>query len=157
PGQDGQLTVEEGPAGKSPPTWNPNGVEDFSFTNCDGRTIAKQDLLGKPWVIGFTFTHCLTTCPVITRSLRELQDRFQNEGIQLVTLTVDPDRDTPGVLKTYAELNGANLSRWYFLQGDATATYGLIHRSFQMPAQMPDAVTGNYQVIHSNNLMLVDQ
>jgi protein SCO1/2/putative membrane protein len=86
-----------------------------------------------------------------------MQDRFKNEEIQLVTLTVDPDRDTPDVLKTYAELNGADLSRWYFLHGDATAIYGLIHRSFQMPAQMPDAVTGNYQVIHSNNVMLVDQ
>ncbi|MFO0917796.1 MAG: DUF420 domain-containing protein [Planctomycetaceae bacterium] len=156
-GQDGQFTVESGPPGKSAAIWDPQGVEDFSLTNCDGRTITKQDLRGKPWVIGFTFTHCLTTCPVITKSLRELQDRFKNEDIQLVTLTVDPDRDTEEVLKNYAELNGADLSRWYFLRGDPVTTYGLIHRSFQMPAQMPDAVTGNYQVIHSNNLMLVDQ
>lgn len=157
-GQDGKVTIHEGEADeeKPRPTWDPNGIEDFTFTNCDGRTITKQDLLGKPWVAGFTFTHCLTTCPAITRSLRELQDRLKNEEVQFVTFTVDPDRDTPEVLKAYAEANGADLSRWYFLWGDATAIYGLIHRSFQMPAQMPDAV-GNYQVIHSNNLMLVDE
>lgn len=157
-GQDGKITVQEGEAGpvKPQPTWDPNGVEDFEFTNCDGRKISKQNLLGKPWVAGFVFTHCLTTCPAITKSLRELQDRLKNEEVQFVTFTVDPDRDTPEILKAYAELNGADLSRWYFLWGDAKAIYGLIHRSFQMPAQMPDAV-GNYQVIHSNNLMLVDE
>lgn len=138
------------------PTWDPNGVEDFPFTNCDGRTITKQDLLGRPWVAAFVFTHCLTTCPMITQRMRELQDRLKHEDIRLVTFAVDPKRDTPEVLKQYAELNGADLSRWHFLWGDAVDIYGLIHRSFQMPAQMPDEVTGNYQPIHSNNVMLVD-
>ncbi len=164
PGADGVINVEQAlqgepePAAKSKtPVWDPNGVEDFSFTNCDGRTITRQDLLGKPWVACFVFTHCLTTCPPITKSMYDLQTRFKGEDVQFVTFGVDPDRDTPDELKKYAEQNGADLSRWYFLWGEARDIYGLIHRSFQMPAMMPEGATGNYQVIHSNNIMLIDE
>lgn len=164
PDEEGKIHLDQALRGTpgesrdgSKPTWDPNGIEDFSFTNCDGRTVTRQDLLGKPWVASFVFTNCLSTCPMITRRVRELQDRLKREDVRFVTFTVDPKRDTPEVLKNYAELNGADLSRWYFLWGEAIDVYGLIHRGFQMPAQMPDEVTGNYQVIHSNNIMLVDQ
>lgn len=157
---EADKTNDPAPAKSDGPRWDPAGVEDFSFTNCDGRTITKQDLLGKPWVAAFVFTRCLGPCPALTRQMRDLQDRFKDEDLQLVTFTVDPDRDTPSALKIYAELNGADLNRWYFLTGDAVDIYGLIHRSFQMPVQDPrrDEEDGktNYQVIHSQNLMLVD-
>jgi cytochrome oxidase Cu insertion factor (SCO1/SenC/PrrC family) len=139
--------------------WDVDGVEDFAFTNCDGRKVTKADLLGRPWAICFVFTKCLGPCPTVTRKLRELQDRMKGYDIRLVTLTVDPVRDTPQVLADYAKLNGADLSRWYFLNGDQTATYGLIHRSFKMPVQ---EVTGptrqeGFEIIHSTNVMLVDK
>ena len=150
--QPGDATQPE----KAEPVWDPNGVEDFTFTNCDGRTISKQDLLGKPWVAGFVFTHCVSTCPMITQKMRDLQERLKKEDLRLVTFGVDPDRDPPEVLLKYAETYRADLSKWYFLTGPATEIYGLIHRSFQMPCQMPDELTGNYQVIHSNYVILVD-
>jgi len=156
---DGTLRIDQEAAdtgAANRPTWDPHGVEDFSFQNCDGRTIGKQELLGKPWVAGFVFTGCTSTCPMITQKMRELQDRLKREDVQFVTFGVDPKRDTPEVLLKYAEQYGADLSRWFFLWGDAPSIYGLIHRSFQMPVQMPNDVTGNYQVIHSNNVMLVD-
>lgn len=170
-GSDGKIDMKQlleasGSSDQSPeksdgPQWDPNGVEDFQLTNCDGRKITKQDLLGKPWVAAFVFTHCLGPCPALTRRMRDLQDRFKHEDLQLVTFTVDPDRDTEEALKAYAELNGADLNRWYFLTGDAVEIYGLIHRSFQMPVQDPrrDAEDGktNYQIIHSQNLMLVNR
>ena len=160
-GADGTVRLNESDGKPPKPIWDPNGVEDFSFTNCDGRTIAKRDLLGQPWVAAFVFTHCLGPCPLITKRMRELQDRFQDEDFHLVTFTVDPDRDTPEALKTYAELNGADLNRWYFLWGKAVDVYGLIHRSFLMPVMDPrresDDPGKNYQVIHSNQLLLVDQ
>lgn len=154
-GADGVLRVDEDALADGP-TWDPAGVEDFTFINCDGRPIGKEDLLGKPWIAGFVFTRCTSTCPMITQKMREVQDRLKREDVQLVTFGVDPDRDSSEVLRKYAEQYGADLSRWYFLWGEAKAVYGLIHRSFQMPVQMPDELTGNYQVIHSNNLMLVD-
>ncbi len=140
------------------PLWDPEGIEDFSFTNCDGRTVTKADLLGKPWAICFVFTKCLGPCPIVTRQLRTLQDRLKDADVRLVTLTVDPARDTPEALLEYAKINGADLSKWYFLTGDQSAIYGLIHRSFKMPVQ---EVTGptrqeGFEIIHSTNVMLVD-
>lgn len=140
------------------PLWDANGIEEFSFTNCDGRTITKADLLGKPWAVCFVFTKCLGPCPIVTKQLRTLQDRLKDTDVHLVTLTVDPARDTPEELLTYAQHNGADLNKWYFLTGDQTAVYGLIHRSFRMPVQ---EVTGptrqeGFEIIHSTNVMLVD-
>jgi protein SCO1/2/putative membrane protein len=140
--------------------WDPTGIEDFSFTSSDGRTVTKADLLGRPWAICFVFTKCLGPCPTVTRQLRNLQDRLRDYDIRLVTLTVDPARDTPEVLADYARLNGADLSRWHFLTGDQAEIYGLIHRSFKMPVQEvppgPDRKEG-FEVIHSTNVMLVDR
>ena len=140
------------------PMWDPAGVEDFAFTNCDGRTITRADLLGRPWAICFVFTKCLGPCPTVTKQFRDLQLRLKDQDIKLVTLTVDPARDTPEVLANYAKLNGADLEKWYFLSGDQAEIYGLIHRSFRMPVQEvtgPDRKEG-FEVIHSTNVMLVD-
>lgn len=139
--------------------WDPEGIEDFAFTNSDGRTITRADLLGRPWAICFVFTKCLGPCPTVTRQMRMLQDRLKDADIRLVTLTVDPARDTPEVLAKYAKLNGADPERWFFLTGDQTEIYGLIHRSFKMPVQEvegPDRKEG-FEVIHSTNVMLVDE
>jgi len=150
------LSQASKPASTS--AWDPEGIEDFAFTNIDGRTITKADLLGRPWAVGFIFTHCLGPCPTVTRQMKQLQDRLKNYDIRLVTLTVDPARDTQDVLKNYAKLNGADPNRWFFLTGDQAAIYGLIHRSFRMPVQ---EVTGperqqGYEILHSYNLLLVD-
>ncbi|MDZ4689170.1 MAG: SCO family protein [Planctomycetaceae bacterium] len=163
--RDGQQVIDlsdlmgQSKSAVDAPMWDAAGVEDFSFTNSDGRTVTKADLLGRPWAICFVFTKCLGPCPTVTKQFRALQDRLRNYDVRLVTLTVDPARDTPDVLANYAKLNGADLSRWYFLSGDQAATYGLIHRSFKMPVQ---EVTGptrqeGFEVIHSTNVMLVDK
>ncbi|MDX1969356.1 MAG: SCO family protein [Planctomycetaceae bacterium] len=141
-----------------PPMWDPDGIEDFAFTNSDGRTITKADLLGHPWAICFVFTKCLGPCPTVTKQMRDLQERLRDYDIRLVTLTVDPARDTADVLASYARLNGADPEKWYFLTGDQAEIYGLIHRSFRMPVQEvtgPDRKEG-FEVIHSTNVMLVD-
>lgn len=160
---DGQVIdlsdlMRSGGATLDAPEWDPEGVQDFSLTNCDGRTITKADLLGRPWAVCFVFTKCLGPCPLVTRQLKTIQDRLKNYDFRLVTLTVDPARDTPEVLLNYAKLNGADLRRWYFLSGDQAAIYGLIHDSFRMPVQEvtgPDRREG-FEVIHSTNVMLVD-
>lgn len=152
-----ELMGQTKPAAEGP-LWSPEGIEDFAFTNCDGQTITKADLLGRPWAICFVFTKCLGPCPTVTKQFRDLQSRLKNYDVKLVTLTVDPARDTPQVLADYAKLNGADLSKWYFLTGDQAEIYGLIHRSFRMPVQEvtgPDRQEG-FEVIHSTNVMLVD-
>jgi len=146
-------------ANESGSIWDPAGLNDFSFTNCDGRTITKQDLLGKPWAVATVFTHCIGPCPTVTRQMKQLQDELKGYDCHLVTLTVDPKRDTPEVLKKYALLNGADLEKWYFLTGNVDEIYGLIHNGFKLAVQEavgPDVQPG-YEVIHSVLVLLVDE
>jgi protein SCO1 len=154
---DGQSAVRNHADIDADTIWSPDGIEDFSLTNCDGRTITKADLLGRPWAVAFVFTHCIGPCPTVTRKMKDLQDQLKEDDVRLVLLTVDPKRDTPEVLKKYAEQNGADLAKWFFLTGDATQIYGLIHRSFLMPVQEVPEADGGYDVIHSIWVLLVDE
>ena len=158
--KDGGLEVVNAATAKAmaESPWNKEGIADFEFIDTEGKTVTKADLLGKPWIVCFVFTHCAATCPMVTGSMRELQDRLKDCDFRLVTLTVDPERDTPEVLKGYGESRGADFSKWMFLGGDKIATYKLIHGSFKMPVQETvgkDRQPG-YEFIHSNNIMLVD-
>ncbi|HEY4261199.1 MAG TPA: SCO family protein [Schlesneria sp.] len=138
--------------------WDKDGIADFSFTDTDGNKVTKTDLLGKPWVVCFVFTHCAATCPRVTSSMRELQDQLKDYDFRLVTVTVDPVRDTPEVLKQYGKNFKADFSKWMFLGGDQRDIYRLIHGSFKMPVQELDDDKKQYgfEFIHSNNMMLVD-
>jgi protein SCO1 len=156
--KDGSLAVDESGNPPSASPWDKDGIADFEFIDTDGRTVTKADLLGKPWIVCFVFTHCAATCPTVTNAMRELQDRLKNYDFRLVTLTVDPERDTPEVLKGYGEARGADFSKWMFLGGDQRSIYKLIQGSFKMPVQETlgkDRRPG-FEFIHSNNIMLVD-
>jgi len=156
--KDGSLEVDDSGKPPSVSLWDKDGIADFEFFDTEGKTVTKADLLGKPWIVCFVFTHCAATCPMVTNSMRELQDRLKDYDFRLVTLTVDPERDTPDVLKGYGETRGADFSKWMFLGGDQRAIYTLIQGSFKMPVQETlgkDRRPG-FEFIHSNNIMLVD-
>lgn len=150
---DGTVSI-----GSTAPIWSTDGIADFQFTDQLGRTVTKETFKGKPFAICFVFTKCLGPCPAVTYQMRQLQDRLKNRDVNLVTLTVDPERDTVEVLKAYADKNGADHERWRFLTGDRNAIYELIQGSFRMPvekAKGPDLTEG-FEVIHTSNVMLVD-
>lgn len=158
--KDGGLEVVDAATAKAmaESPWDKDGIADFEFIDSEGKTVTKVDLLGKPWIVCFVFTHCAATCPMVTNSMRELQDRLKDYDFRLVTLTVDPERDTPEVLKGYGESRGADFSKWMFLGGDQRAIYKLIQGSFKMPVQETlgkDRRPG-FEFIHSNNIMLID-
>lgn len=142
----------------STPIWNPNGVADFAFTERSGKTITKQDLLGKPWIVGFIFTRCAGPCPKVSGQMSLLQDALADEDVRLVTMTVDPDYDTPEILTRYAKAYGADSEKWLFLTGDKEELYGYITREFLQTVeemQGEDRKPG-FEVLHTTNLMLVD-
>ena len=156
--KDGSLEVDESGKPPSVSPWDKEGIADFEFIDTEGQAVTKAQLLGRPWIVCFVFTHCAATCPMVTNSMRELQDRLKDYDFRLVTLTVDPERDTPEILKGYGEARGADFSRWKFLGGDQRAIYKLIQGSFKMPVQETlgkDRQPG-FEFIHSNNIMLVD-
>ena len=99
PQKDGSFVAKAVTKDEEANPWDAEGIEDFSFTDTDGRTVTKNDLLGKPFIIAFVFTMCRGPCPNVTLQMRELQDRLKDYDFNLVTLTVDPDRDTMETLE----------------------------------------------------------
>ena len=107
---------------------------DFALTSQDGAPVKLSDYRGKVVAVTFIFTLCADTCPVLTPMMSFVQDQLGNdfgEKIRFVSITVDPERDTPEVLKDYAQAFDANLSGWAFLTGapdairDLTRRYGV--------------------------------
>ncbi len=138
--------------------WDPSGIADFDLIERSGKKVTRADLLGKPWVVCFIFTRCVTSCPRITEQMRQLQQKLKGVDVRLVTITVDPEFDTPEVLKKHAELYGADKDKWLFLSGDQAVIYRLIIETFKMPVQQEtgERRKPGYEVAHSNNILLVD-
>ena len=115
-------------------------VPDFSLTNQQGMSFGISDLDGKLWVVDFIFTNCPTICPIMTQEMAELQAEIENDKVIFVSITVDPERDTPQVLSQYALDNGAKQDRWHFLTGDKEQIYNLANNGFKLPAAYHEGV-----------------
>jgi cytochrome oxidase Cu insertion factor (SCO1/SenC/PrrC family) len=114
-------------------------VPDFRLTERSGRPITRADLLGKVWIVNFIYTQCTETCPLQTAELARLQAEFQAEGdLRLVSITVDPERDTQAALSAYAERYRADPVRWLFLTGDKRAIYRFAKEGFRLGVVDPD-------------------
>jgi protein SCO1 len=97
---------------------------DFTLTSQDGMRVSLRDYRGRVVAVTFIFASCTDTCPLLTDTMARVQDKLGStfgSQIAFVSITVDPDRDTPGVLKQYAQNFGANLEGWAFLTGDPGA------------------------------------
>ena len=129
-------------------------VPDFSLTDHRGRTVTRADLAGKVWVADFIFTNCAGTCPMMTGKMRKLQEALPGE-IQLVSFTVDPDRDTPQVLSDYAKQHGAG-DRWLFLTGGKDALYELSKDGFKLAVDDANGTEAE-PIVHSTRFVLVDR
>jgi protein SCO1 len=127
----------------------------FMLTSQDGAQISLADLRGKVVAVTFIFTRCTATCPVLTPMMSLVQDRLGRDfGTKIVfaSITVDPEHDTPEMLKLYAQMYGADEAGWSFLTGpppviaDLTRRYGVFA-----------ANNANGEVEHSFLTSIVDQ
>ena len=107
---------------------------EFTLTSQDRAPVALKDMRGKVVAVTFIYTFCVDTCPVLTPMMSFIQDQLGADfgaKIAFVSITVDPERDTPKVLKEYAQAFGANLAGWSFLTGpsdvirEVTRRYGV--------------------------------
>ena len=104
---------------------------EFTLTSQDDRRVALKDLRGKVLAITFIFASCADTCPLLTATMAGLQDRLGasfGPDVQFVSITVDPERDTPEALKRYAEAHRANARGWSFLSGTTAETREVARR-----------------------------
>jgi protein SCO1/2 len=134
-------------------------VGEFTLTDQQGRPVTPATMRGKVWAAAFMFTRCPTVCPRITRRMRELQQAAGAAGValELVSFSVDPDNDTPEVLRAYAQKYGADLKSWRFLTGDLEVVRRTSEQGFKL-ALDGKATPGadHFGLFHGSHLVLVD-
>jgi protein SCO1/2 len=116
------VQAHEAPHEQRLPTIGP--APGFALTSQDGARVTLADFRGKAVAVTFIFTSCTDTCPLLTHKMALVQDELGPDfgtKIAFISITVDPERDTPEVLKEYAEAFEANLAGWAFLTGTSSA------------------------------------
>lgn len=126
-------------------------VPEFEFTDINGQPFGTKQLEGSLTVLDFIFTNCPNACPIMSSKMSELYKLYaHSHKVKFVSITVDPDRDTPEVLSQYALLNGVNDQRWIFLRGPVKNVIALSEKGFFLPAE-------NLPMGHSSKFVLIDQ
>ena len=135
----------------------------WELTTQDGETFGSEDLNGTVYIASFFFTRCKTICPALTRSMRTLQDSLEEEGIdldkvKLVSISVDPDHDSPEKLKEFAGVHGVDPARWTLLTGDRATIQTLLEKGFMVGmGELSEPTEGLFDIAHSAKFALVDR
>ena len=146
---------------RQPPAYG--SVPDFSFIERSGQRVERVEFLGRIWVVDLIYTRCPDTCPLQSAEMARLQAEFVNEAdIRLVSITVDPARDTLAVLSRYAKRFGADPKRWLFLTAEKEAMYRFVQEGLRLPVMDPGsrargAGGRGVTLLHSSRFVLVDR
>lgn len=131
-------------------------IPDFAFTNQEGNTVGKAQMEGKITIVDFFFTSCPSICPDMSREMERVNDMFRDEPrVQIFSISIDPDYDTPAILKEYADRHYAQAGKWDFLTGDKLETYRLARCGFVIPTLDGNGVPDDF--VHSDKFILVDE
>lgn len=134
----------------------PKKVPAFSFNSHNGKVITNKDYEGKVYVVEFFFTTCPTICPRMNKNLVEIQSAFKDfDNFGVASFTINPDYDTPEVLKAYAEQYGITNPNWHLMTGDKATIYELSNTGFNIYAGKGDEAVGGFE--HSGNFALIDK
>ncbi len=136
------------------------GVPAFSLVDAQGLPFTEEALRGHPTIVNFVFTRCDTICPVLSMKMQRIEDKTRDKrglGIKLVSITVDPEHDTPERLAAFAARYKANPERWKFVTGPAAAVRALVEGPF-MNSMQAEGLTrsGAPNIVHSGYFLLVD-
>jgi protein SCO1/2 len=146
---------------RQPPAYG--SVPLFSFIERSGQKVERVEFLGRIWVVDLIYTRCPDTCPLQSAEMARLQAELVNEtDIRLVSITVDPARDTLAVLSRYAKRFGADPKRWLFLTGEKEAIYRFVQEGLRLPVMDPrsrarGAGGEGVSFLHSSRFVLVDR
>lgn len=131
-------------------------VPDFTFLNQDSLIISNEDYSKKVYVAEFFFTSCPSICPIMNKNMKRVEERFGDRiDFGIASFTIDPERDTPSVLKSYAEDYGVFSQNWHFLTGEKEALYTLANKGFNIFAEVNPNVAGGFE--HQGYFALIDK
>ena len=136
-------------------------VADFTLTNQSSRVTTLADLSNHVWVADIIFTRCAGPCPRMSAQMKSLQESLPPaSAAKLVTLTTDPDNDTPAVMKKYGDRFKADFNRWTFLTGTKREIAGLAGDSLKLsavPVKPEDRKDDADLFIHTTIFVVVDR
>jgi len=136
-------------------------VPDFALTNQFGRVVTLADLHGQVWVADIIFTRCPRACAKMTREMSQLQSALPpNQPVKFLSLTADPEYDTPEVLSEYAKKFGAAPERWQFLTGKKLDVYRLATKGLLLAVddvKADERTSPNDLFLHSTHFVVVDK
>lgn len=137
----------------------------FQLVNEDSAKVSFPDnVKGRVTVMGFIFTNCPDICPLTTNNMQRIQKELVNEkidGISFISLSFDPARDRPSVLKQYAQIRGIDLKNWQFLTGEQ-AVIDSIKKTMHFFAVAADTSYSEegkpyYFFVHTDRISLIDR
>lgn len=130
----------------------------LALVDAQKRAFTGDAMLGHATVVDFIFTHCTASCPRLTARMAELQGRLAKEGsaTKLVSISVDPENDTPDVLAKYAGDTHADPTRWSFVTGPADEVESVVVKGFKVAATRAAKGAGETEVVHGDWFVVVD-
>lgn len=125
-------------------------INNFILYDQNGNEFSKQDLFGNYWISDFIFTTCAGPCPVMSSQFQGFQEKYSdNSNLKLLSISVNPQYDTPNILQNYGERYNADFKKWNFLTGDVNEIHTLALESFKVgDAENP--------IFHSAFFILID-
>ena len=131
-------------------------IADFSLINQNGKTVTQDTYNDKIYIADFFFTTCQTICPIMTDHMVILQNKLKHDpDVMLLSHTVTPKIDSVAQLKRYALNKGVLDTKWNLVTGDKKEIYELARKSYLAVKSYGDG--GDYDMIHTENFILVDQ
>ncbi|TPV96783.1 MAG: SCO family protein [Myxococcales bacterium FL481] len=135
---------------------------EFALVDQDGRAFTPDDLRGKAWVVGFIFTRCPSVCPRVSQVMKAIADDIHHgnltDRVNVLSVSVDPEHDTPAVLKDYADRLGADPVHWRFVTGSPEQIERFVVDGFHLAVgDRQQTAPGVYDIAHATRLALVDQ
>ncbi len=124
----------------------------FEMTSQHGQAFSSDSLKGKVWVANFIFTNCAGPCPRMTEAMAAVSGQINSSRVRFVSISVDPKRDLPPVLKIYGNKYNADQTRWLFLTEPGTSYLDLA-AGFKVAVKPAD---GSTPILHSALMFLVD-
>jgi protein SCO1 len=128
----------------------------FSLTDQDNKTISNESYKGKVYVVEFFFSTCPSICPIMNKNMKLVQEAFaSNANFGIASITINPENDTPEVLKKHAETIDAKGMNWHFLTGDKAKIFDIANKGFNLFAGENKKVNGGFE--HSGLFALIDK
>ncbi len=147
---DGEPSGDPSEVENAEPTKPPDDeawLSRFELTERSGKLVKSEDLAGQPYVVSFFFSTCPSICVKQNQIIKELQEEFEGQGVRFVAISVDPETDTPEILREYAARFGADKDQWLFMTGDLTYIRRIGGEIFKQPVN---------KQFHTERFVLVD-